>query len=247
MRTCLLLLLISILASTGCSRLRRPSSLYSTVFGEEYNVAKAESAHNIAIDCICEGDFGNAEQLLRDALICDPSNGAIHNTLGKVYFQKREYYQAAWEFEYAQNALPGRSEPLNNMGMVYEAVDDFEQAIQYYEMALSSDGDNPEYLGNLVRARVRSGDRSMEVHDLLKRLIAIDHRASWIDWARGQLVFWNKNVSNPETGKEPFYEDISAHEFTSFFDGAAPAQLPAIVRPEELGDTLELPSSTDKN
>lgn len=196
---------------------------------------------------MCDGDLCKAEQLLRDALVCEPSHGAIHNTLGKVYFQQRRYYLAAWEFEFAQKAMPDRPEPLNNMGMVYEAVDNFDQAIQYYEMAWASDGNNPEFLGNLVRARIRSGDRSTEVYELLKRLIEIEHRTQWVDWARGQLVFWNRNVTALETGKEPFYEDIPAIEFTPYLEGVEPAQLPLPILPGTSMDDLEPRPNSDGN
>lgn len=191
MRKLLILFLLMYLMSMGCARLGKGTRGIGSLVGADPQ-GKAEDLHKQAICDLKEGNICLAEQTLRDALICDPQHAGIHNTLGKVYFQQRRFYEAAWEFEHTLKAMPERAEPLNNLGLVYEAVDDWQQATHYYEMAVAKDDDNPEYIGNLVRCRIRSGDYSSEVYEWLRMLIKVDHRTEWVDWARGQLVFWDQ-------------------------------------------------------
>ena len=107
--------------------------------------------------------LAKAEAALHRALAADVTHGPAHNTLGKVYYLQDRFYVAAWEFEYATKVMPGRSEPVNNLGMVYEAVGKFDQALEAYEAAFTMDPQNPEVLGNLARCHLRRGDPADEI------------------------------------------------------------------------------------
>ena len=173
---CLILTLFTL--SNGCQRFNaRNGNGYKTFFNsgsKDFNRARAK--HELAIERICEDDVCEAEQLLRDALVCDPSFGPAHNTLGKLYFDQRKFYLAAWEFEHAQQLMPERAEPANNLGLVFEAVGNYESAIEYFEAAHAQETDNAQFLGNLLRSRLRQGAQPIELADGLRELIRIDNR-----------------------------------------------------------------------
>ncbi len=174
----------------GCARFNVIHKLrYETVGAKpSINTAVAESKHKRALAFIRKLNLGQAEQLLREALMADINFGPAHNTLGKVYYDQRKFYLAAWEFEYAIKVMPERPEPHNNLGLVYEAVLRLDQAVEHYETAALHSPQKAEYLGNLVRARVRRGDHSADLRPMLEELILLDSRTEWVDWAKKQLV-----------------------------------------------------------
>ena len=185
------LVILILVCVSGCARLS-PSAKpkYHTLpDGRSKHTERAQQLHTKALQLLCERNLDDAECVLREALAADVNFGPAHNTLGKLYFDKRDYFMAAWEFDHALETMPSRAEPHNNLGLVYETADRLDQAIEYYETAWSMDENHPEYLGNLVRARTRRGDPAFELQFLLQRLVEIDTRPAWVDWARGQLIF----------------------------------------------------------
>jgi len=48
--------------------------------------------------------------------------------------------------------------------------------------------ENPELIANAARARLRRGDNNAEVRSLLSKLVMIDTRPEWVEWARRKLV-----------------------------------------------------------
>ena len=59
--------------------------------------------------------------------------------------------------------------------------------------------DNPEYLGNLARARVRRGDTDDETRKLLEELVLKDDRPEWREWAQLKLY----RMRQPATATRP--------------------------------------------
>ena len=185
-----LLLVAALLIATGCDSTPRQnaSARYQTVApGLKGNTEKARELNTQATDLIAEGKYDEAEELLKDALTADVTFGPAHNNLGRIYYEKKQYYAAAWEFEYAAKLLPHHAEPRNNLGLVFEAVGDFDRAVGHYEEALLIEPNNPELIGNLARTRLNRGDRGPEVRQLLNDLMLMDTRPRWTDWARDKL------------------------------------------------------------
>lgn len=177
-------------ACSGCARFTvNKTPKYETLAAKpSVNTAVAKKKHQKALDRIRCCQLCEAEQFLREALLADINFGPAHNTLGKVYFDQRKFYLAAWEFEYAMRVMPERAEPYNNLGLVYEAVNRLDQAIEQYEAAISHSPENAQYLGNYLRARIRRGDRTSDLRPMLEELVFLDNRKSWVDWAKQQLV-----------------------------------------------------------
>lgn len=138
----------------------------------------------IALD---EGRMEEAEKLLRDALTEDVMYGPAHNNLGQLYYQQKRYYEAAWEFQYAIRLMPHQPIPRNNLGLVFEATGQLDDAVEQYGLAVAEEPDNPELLGNLARAHIRRGDRSPEVRELLQQIVMKDTRPEWREWAQAQV------------------------------------------------------------
>lgn len=175
---------------SGCSRVFKSSgNVYRTVTGElGVNTDIAKRKNEQAIACLQSGNLRQAQQLAHEALAADPSFGPAHNTLGKIYFQQNKYYLAAWEFEYANHAMPERIEPLNNLGLVYERAGRYDQAIVFYEQAHFQSPDTAEILGNLIRAKLARGDTPYSMQEQIHHLILIDDRPEWVNWARLKLL-----------------------------------------------------------
>lgn len=175
----------------GCAKFhanKAISSNYQTVETSLGDEPTARLRHEEALGLINDCCLGPAEQKLHESLIADKSFGPAHNTLGKLYFDQEDFYRAAWEFEYAIKTMPSRPEPINNLGLVYEAVGRLEGAISRYEEAYALAPESAEYLGNLVRARIRNDEKSDELKLLLDELIFLETRPSWVRWAKLELV-----------------------------------------------------------
>ncbi len=213
--------MVSWLLMPGCQRFQKSNSLgYKSYFeSTSKDFERAKRKHELAIERLCENDECLAEQLLREALICDSSFGPAHNTLGKLYFDQRKYYLAAWEFEQASQIMPERLEPINNLGLVFEAVGKYDEAIEQFEIAWGQQPDNAHFLGNLLRVRIRNEHPIEELEGLLRQLIEIDDRTEWVDWARGQLTL-NRNT----TSDDPVYQQPSHR--SNLFEELPPVDSP---------------------
>jgi Flp pilus assembly protein TadD len=176
----------------GCAGASKPASPpgsgYQTVAAPPRRDSdNARALNTQAFDAIGKGDYTEAEKLLKRALEADILFGPAHNNLGKVYFHQHKLYLAAWEFQYANKLMPNQPEPLNNLGLVFEAAGNIEQAVTCYTKAMGDEPDNPQFIGNLARAEVRRGDTGAAVDDLLRKLIQRDTRPEWVNWARERL------------------------------------------------------------
>ena len=196
MRSICLIITTAIVLVSGCAKLTSKLGVaeYQTIVQPgRHDEAKARKKHEHALKLMGHGNYRAAEQMLRDALLADVSFGPAHNSLGKLYFDQHQYYLAAWEFEYAQRLMPGRGEPVSNLGLVYESTGQLEKAISFYQQASNLAPNNAYYLGNLVRARIRSGDDPLLLRDQIERLIFIDDRQEWVDW-RDPYSSWGKDL-----------------------------------------------------
>jgi len=136
---------------------------------------------------LSEKKYDEAEGHFRRALQFDSYSGLAHNNLGMVYFNLGNLYDAANEFQAAGKLLPSYPEPRNKLGLTLEAGDKFDEAIAEYQAAVDLDPENPELLGNLVRAKVRRGDQDQHVRELLVHLMQIETRPEWQLWEQREL------------------------------------------------------------
>lgn len=196
----LILLLVLSMACCNCNSTvhTAPAKPYATLQKDpsrDTDTARALCASAVAL--IDQGKFAEAEPMLKQALESDVLYGPAHSNLGWVYYQRGDYYQAAWEFQYAAKLMPYQPEPRNNLGLVMEETGKLNDAIENYDRALALQPDNPELLANNARARLRRGDRDPRIVELLEQLVSVEHRPKWRDWATEQLVLQRSRHATP--------------------------------------------------
>jgi Tfp pilus assembly protein PilF len=183
----LLVMASSVSASlTGCAQSPRPSA-YTTAAAGEHD-ADSWRTNAEAADLIARGKYAATEQKLRKLLSKDSEFGPAHNNLGLAYYHQDKLYLAAWEFEYATKVMPRAAEPHNNLGLVLERGGRLDEAVQAYQKAASIRPDNPEFLANLARAKVKRGDTDAETRKLLGDIALKDARPEWRQWAQNRLM-----------------------------------------------------------
>ena len=187
-RASLCLLIMS--STLGCSVLSgKPAVEYQTVLADRTrDTGKARELGEKAVKAIEAGKPEKAEDLLQRALIADVTFAPAHNNLGKLYFDRRKFYLAAWEFQYTHELVPDAAEPLNNLGLVYESIGQFDRARDYYEQAYAIDGADVSALGNLARVIYRVNDRDDQLPAYLHEVMLRDARPSWSTWASDLLA-----------------------------------------------------------
>lgn len=241
-----LLILPCVVGVSGCAKLwRKPTANYQTVPGDPHHdvqKAKLKTAEAIRLIEKCHPD--KAEQALQEALIADVTYGPAHNNLGQLYFDQENYYLAAWEFDYARKLMPERPEPLNNLGQIYEAIGKLDKAIEFYTEAHLIQSEEAEFIGNLVRARLRKGDHSAEVKELLGDLMLLETRPEWREWTAEKLALLRFDVAIADG------EDFPAEETPTLANPTEEESLPGPKFPPQSnagGESEGLPEgeSTD--
>jgi Tfp pilus assembly protein PilF len=175
---------IVLTAFGGCSTWEMSAPKYRTVVANPHRDETLAREKNCeAAKALDQNNLTKAEQLLQDALAADVDYGPAHNNLGMIYYQQGRFYLAAWEFEYAIQTMGPHPEPFNNLGLVLEAVDKLDEAIKNYGSAHELDPKNPEYLGNLARAKLKRDAHDAEARSMLHELITYETRPEWRDWA----------------------------------------------------------------
>lgn len=199
----LLMLALAGPALEGCSVWHKSEKLdYRTVAESSARDPEGAQKHNkLAMLSLDMEHPVKAELHAQKALIADVSYGPAHLSLGKAFYLQHKYYLAAWEFEHAIGIMPGRPEPFNNLGLVYEATWKYDDAVMNYQIAHSLEANHPEYLGNLVRCRMKKGDRQYDLKLLLEHLVFVETRPDWEHWAREQLALYEFEAPDAETDK----------------------------------------------
>jgi Flp pilus assembly protein TadD len=91
--------------------------------------------------------------------------------------------------------MPYQPQPRSNLGLALEAAGKLDEAVDNYDQALKIEPDNPQFVGNDARARIRRGDRDTMVKQLLAKLVTVDTRPDWLQWARQRLVLMSTSPS----------------------------------------------------
>jgi Flp pilus assembly protein TadD len=152
------------------------------------DLAAAKRYNARGLERLEKGELTEAGADFRRALVADITFGPAHNNLGKVLFAEKDWYKAAWEFEYARELMPQEPEPLNNLGLVHERVGELDRAIENYKKAVAMAPDQIELTANLARAKVRRGDTDAQLIVLLNQILDKDLRPEWREWARKQVL-----------------------------------------------------------
>jgi Flp pilus assembly protein TadD len=190
-----------VLMTNGCALAPASSSdaHYETVATDprrDTDLARKLTAQGVEL--ADQAKWPEAEARFKRALDADVTFGPAHNNLGTVYLHENNLYLAAWEFQYASKLMPYQPEPRSNLGLALEAAGKLDDAVDSYDEALKIEPDNPLFLGNSARARLRRGDKDSKVREILAKLAYVDTRPDWVRWAREKLI-----LLGPDPATEP--------------------------------------------
>jgi tetratricopeptide (TPR) repeat protein len=73
----------------------------------------------------------------QEALKRDPANWEIHNNLGNLFAEIRDYPQAIQAFQKTLSLNPNEADIYFNFGLIYFAQNDFNQAQELFKKALT--------------------------------------------------------------------------------------------------------------
>ncbi len=140
---------IAITSVIGCSTMNT-----------EDKVQKATSHFQLGVSYLNDNNIQPAFVEFQKALELNPEDKEVLNAIGVIYLLKLEDYQRAVEhFKRALSVDRSFSEASNNMGLAYEKMGMFKEAVDAYKAALT----NPLYrnaekaLNNLGRSYYRLG------------------------------------------------------------------------------------------
>ncbi len=185
---------------SGCALLRSDSQRgYETISAEvEADTEMAAKKNHQAIKAIHKDNWAAARKDIDLALIADVNHAPSHNTLGQIYYQEKNLYLAAWEYEFAIRLSPSVPEYHNNLGLVYEAADRLKDAEQQYSEAIVLEPQNYHFVSNYAKIRIRQGELNPETRRLLEEVVYLDPRPEWKDWAQQQLTQSHLNVPSDD-------------------------------------------------
>lgn len=140
------------------------------------------------MESLADHKLDDSIERFRDALASDIYYSPAHNNLGLALSRKHEYYESAWEFQYAAKLSPHATEPRNNLGLLYESLGRSEKAVEQYKGALEIDPDNLTAMRYLARTYVRAKREDDDLIQTLQKLYNIPGDAQWDYWIRTQLI-----------------------------------------------------------
>lgn len=152
------------------------------------NPDKAARLTQVGIKALAAGNTELASNKFLAAIDADMAYGPAHNNLGLMHYEQGNLYQAVLAFEEAMNLMDQDPTVLYNLAITLEAAGKVHEALDLYMQAVEMDPVNPNFLGNLVRLRIRMGDNDPTLVAQLQDLILIETRAEWRSWADSQLA-----------------------------------------------------------
>ena len=171
----------------GCASLQDSAS--SIVRAEATNnPAKASRLTGAGIKALKVGATDEAARKFLQAIAVDETFGPAYNNLGLLRYEQGNLYEAVLSFEQAMDLLPGDPTVYYNLGLALESAGKTAEAMDLYQQAVEIDPTNPNFLGNLVRLRVRLGEQNPSLVRQLQDLILIETRPQWRSWADEQLA-----------------------------------------------------------
>ena len=125
-----------------------------------------------------------AEKLLREALAADLYHGPAHNNLGVLYLKQGKLYEAAGEFQWARQLMPGHPDPRLNLALTLEQAGKTDEAIATYKTALEVYPNHLQSTQALARLQLKSGRPDHATRALLEEISMRGETEQWRQWAR---------------------------------------------------------------
>ena len=191
----------------GCASWRNANEAIIKV-STSRNPDKAARLTHAGIKALMHGKIDVAEEKFLHAIEADLGYGPAHNNLGLMHYEQGNLYQAVLAFEHAMDYMPQDPAVLYNLALTLEAAGKVHEALDLYMQAVEMDPVNPNFLGNLVRLRVRMGDHDPSLVAQLQDLVLIETRPEWRAWADHHLAL----RFNPILDRGPDAPDFNLNE-----------------------------------
>lgn len=149
-RNGLIFSIVLLIVCGGCLQPQR-STTYRTIRPIPTRDSQtAKEANERGLQHIENESFDLAEAAFRDALRADVGYASAHNNLGLVLLEKKKFYESALEFKFASKLNPKATEPILNLGRLYETIGWKNAAINQYNKALEIHPENKNIKIRLV-------------------------------------------------------------------------------------------------
>ncbi|PWA06685.1 hypothetical protein DCC39_17280 [Pueribacillus theae] len=155
------------------------------------NEKKWEKTVDLGIEAFKNRDYVTAEQHIREA-IAQKSTADLHNKLATIFISRRNYEQA---IQYLKTNIENKQIPPSDqeanylIGRAYFLLNDYSNAVQYYELARK--GDKSDYAQDVIRDLVVSYgrlDQFEKANGLVDELEGTDTESSaFIHNLKGEL------------------------------------------------------------
>lgn len=157
------------------------------------------------------GDTAKAEQLLREAISKNNSDGWAHNQLGLIFFGKKIYLQAENEFKKAVRYLPKSATCYGNLGDTYRAQKRYTEATSIIKRGLEVDGQSSR-LNNLMGIVYEEQKKFMLAEEYYKKASVLDSKNGdyLANWA-GALFMLDKKDEARETAQRAIDLGCKSH------------------------------------
>jgi len=172
---------------------------HAQFFGSDSTVSFDAVSLNISGDKLYDkGDIKGAIKEFKMALLLDPSNVNVHNSMGVCHGVLGDYKKAVKEFKSAISLNPEDIMALHNAGLTYTLTDNNNKALEYFLRAYSIDKDvfevafqtgklylemeqpdkGMEYLEKAIKLKPESGPAFSSMGDCFNTLGMIDKAVS---------------------------------------------------------------------
>lgn len=132
---------------------------HATFFGPDSIVSFDAVSLNISGDQLYQnGDIEGAIEEFKTALVLDPSNVNVHNSLGVCYGVLGSYKKALEEFETAIGLDPNEVMTLYNAGLVNMLTDNKDKALEYFLKAYATEKEVFEVALQIGRVYLEKGE-----------------------------------------------------------------------------------------
>lgn len=120
--------------------------------------AMGEDAKTKMDDAKAKEYKAKAVDAYKTAIAADPQNPDLIYNLGVLYFQQKDFQNAADRFEQVSSMTPDASDALYNCGLSYENLENYKKAKSFLEQAYALDGTNKELVHALKLVYYRLGE-----------------------------------------------------------------------------------------
>ena len=98
-----------------------------------------QSLYQLGLMARLENRHEDAVAFLEKAAQAEPTNVAFHNSLGSLYLDLRRFEKARLQLELGLDLAPDHKEILSNLGVTYQALNQFNRAHELFDRALAVD------------------------------------------------------------------------------------------------------------